>query len=35
LVPLVKDETSLFNEDIEAACGYSDSKDIEVFGFIE
>jgi len=35
LAPLVKDKISLFNEDIEAACGYSDSEDIEVYSFIE
>jgi hypothetical protein len=41
LAPLVKDETSFFNQDIEAACGYSDvcgdsdSENIKVSGFIQ
>ena len=32
---MVEDENSFFNQDIEAASGYSDSGDIGVFGFIE
>jgi hypothetical protein len=32
---MVKDENSFFNEDIEAASGYSSSGDIGVFGFVE
>jgi hypothetical protein len=32
---MVEDENSFFNQNIEAASGYSDSGDIGVFGFIE
>ena len=32
---MVEEENSFFNQDIEAASGYSDSGDIGVFGFIE
>jgi hypothetical protein len=32
---MVEEENSFFNQDIEAASGYSDLGDIGIFGFIE